>query len=76
MIKYLSFISALLFTCQAYSQTITIQKPARQVLERRVTVHGIVTTGAELGTIRYFQDETGGLAAYSASLVGNLNRWR
>lgn len=32
-----------------------------------VTVTGIVTHGDELGVIRYFQDETGGLAAYSST---------
>ncbi len=29
-----------------------------------VTVEGIVTNGAELGIIRYLQDDTGGIAAY------------
>ena len=31
-----------------------------------VTVRGVVTNGAELGTIRYFQDKTAGIAAYGA----------
>lgn len=34
-----------------------------------VTVSGIVTNGSELGVIRYFQDNTGGLAAYDAQLA-------
>jgi len=34
-----------------------------------VTVSGIVTNGPELGVIRYFQDNTGGLAAYDAQLA-------
>jgi phosphatidylserine/phosphatidylglycerophosphate/cardiolipin synthase-like enzyme len=38
-----------------------------------VTVSGIVTNGSELGVIRYFQDNTGGLAAYDTQLSG-LNR--
>lgn len=38
-----------------------------------VTVSGIVTSGSELGVIRYFQDNTAGLAAYDAQLAG-LNR--
>lgn len=37
-----------------------------------VTVKGIVTNGAELGIIRYFQDNTAGIAAYgSATSVAN-----
>jgi phosphatidylserine/phosphatidylglycerophosphate/cardiolipin synthase-like enzyme len=38
-----------------------------------VTVSGIVTNGDELGIIRYFQDNTAGLAAYDTQLSG-LNR--
>jgi phosphatidylserine/phosphatidylglycerophosphate/cardiolipin synthase-like enzyme/DNA/RNA endonuclease YhcR with UshA esterase domain len=38
-----------------------------------VTVSGIVTNGAELGVIRYLQDNTAGIAAYDAQLSG-LNR--
>jgi hypothetical protein len=33
-----------------------------------VTVRGIVINGSELGTIRYIQDGTGGIAAYSSTL--------
>ncbi|MEZ5069490.1 MAG: phospholipase D-like domain-containing protein [Bacteroidales bacterium] len=35
-----------------------------------VTVSGIVTNGDELGTIRYVQDATAGLAIYSSQLSG------
>ncbi|UOQ77538.1 hypothetical protein MUN84_02190 [Hymenobacter sp. 5516J-16] len=35
-----------------------------------VTVRGVVTNGTELGVIRYLQDGTGGLAAYSTSAAG------
>lgn len=38
-----------------------------------VTVTGIATNGSELGIIRYFQDETAGIAAYGSS-VGVVNR--
>ena len=38
-----------------------------------VTVSGIVTNGSELGVIRYFQDNTAGIAAYGTQLVG-INR--
>lgn len=47
---------------------ITIQEARQQGAGATVTVQGIVTNGSELGTIRYFQDETGGLAAYSYDL--------
>ncbi|GAB2786718.1 phosphatidylserine/phosphatidylglycerophosphate/cardiolipin synthase-like enzyme [Hymenobacter luteus] len=35
-----------------------------------VTVRGVVTNGPELGVIRYLQDGTAGLAAYSTSAAG------
>jgi phosphatidylserine/phosphatidylglycerophosphate/cardiolipin synthase-like enzyme len=38
-----------------------------------VTVTGIATNGSELGIIRYFQDETAGIAAYG-STMGSVNR--
>ncbi len=38
-----------------------------------ITVHGIVTNGPELGVIRYFQDATAGIAAYSSS-ISSLSR--
>ncbi|MFC1734090.1 phospholipase D-like domain-containing protein, partial [candidate division KSB1 bacterium] len=39
-----------------------------------VTVTGIVTNGAELGSIRYLQDATGGMAAYSYTMSQNVAR--
>lgn len=39
-----------------------------------ITVKGIVTNGDELGTIRYIQDATGGLAAYSSTLAAATTR--
>jgi len=38
-----------------------------------VTVTGIVTNGAELGSIRYIQDETAGIAIYPGFDWGNLD---
>ncbi|MCK4745453.1 MAG: hypothetical protein KAT15_00380, partial [Bacteroidales bacterium] len=38
-----------------------------------VTVTGIVTSGSELGLIRYMQDATGGIAVYSSEMEG-VNR--
>ena len=33
-----------------------------------VTISGIITNGDELGTIRYMQDHTGGIAVYSSEM--------
>ncbi len=33
-----------------------------------VTIRGIITNGSEMGTIRYIQDGTGGMALYSSTL--------
>lgn len=49
----------------------TITNAQNTILEARgkgigtvVTVRGIVTNGAELGSIRYLQDNTAGISAY------------
>ena len=60
-----TFILALVFLGIAaitHAQN-TIQE-ARNMGKGRVTVKGIVTTNAELGPIRYLQDNTAGIAAY------------
>ncbi len=46
---------------------------ARGMIGQVVTVKGIVTNGSELGTIRYLQDNTAGIAAYG-SAINNVNR--
>ncbi len=46
---------------------------ARNRIGQQITVSGVVTNGNELGIIRYFQDETGGLAAYG-NPVENVKR--
>ena len=48
-------------------------KDIRNAEGQEVTVSGIVTNGSEFGIIRYFQDETGGLAAYGEQ-VSSLKR--
>ncbi len=48
---------------------------ARQIpLDSEVTISGIVTNGAELGTIRYIQDLTGGIGIYSTNFASSMNR--
>ncbi len=39
-----------------------------------VSTKGIVLNGSELGSIRYIQDATGGLAVFNASATANINR--
>jgi len=44
------------------------QAPAFNTSGATVTVRGVVTNGPELGVIRYLQDGTAGIAAYSPSM--------
>lgn len=50
--------------CNAQTIAAVRQMPVNSV----VTVSGIVTNGTELGTIRYLQDATGGIAIYGSNL--------
>ncbi|MFN8134978.1 MAG: phospholipase D-like domain-containing protein [Bacteroidales bacterium] len=47
---------------------------ARGMVGSVVTVKGIVTNGSELGAIRYLQDNTAGIAAYSGTMMNNVKR--
>ncbi len=51
----------------------TILEARAKALGTVVTVKGIVTHGAEWGPIRYFQDNTAGIAAYGA-MVNAVNK--
>jgi phosphatidylserine/phosphatidylglycerophosphate/cardiolipin synthase-like enzyme len=53
-----------LLSIQLFSQQ-SIEDARRIGLDETVTVSGIVTNGGELGIIRYIQDGTAGIAAYS-----------
>ena len=46
----------------------TISDARQMGIGQTVTVHGVVTNGSELGSIRYIQDATGALPAYGSSL--------
>lgn len=65
--KALIFLFVLALVKPAFSQT-DISVARQQAIGTKVTVRGIVTNGSELGTIRYLQDPTGGIAVYSSSL--------
>ena len=73
MTRLLLALSLLISFAQAHSQVITIAEARTKPNGSTVTVRGIVTNGDELGTIRYLQDGTGGLAAYSSSM-SNVQR--
>ncbi len=64
-------ICSLLFPAVALALQVQAQTPisaARSLpIGTSVTITGIVTNGSELGAIRYIQDATGGLPAYSSS---------
>lgn len=69
---YLIMAFAVMFVINANAQQ-TISDARAMGEGETVTVTGVVTNGSELGIIRYLQDETGGIAAYS-DLVTNLQR--
>lgn len=73
--KIKSFFLALfvLISMGASAQVISIKAARTLGVGATVTIRGIVTNGSELGSIRYLQDSTAGVAAYSSSLAG-LNR--
>ncbi|RLD36446.1 MAG: hypothetical protein DRI73_00695 [Bacteroidetes bacterium] len=52
----------------SFPQLITIKEARTLGSGENITVTGIVTSGPELGAIRFFQDSTAGLAAYSYSM--------
>ena len=65
------FLSLFAFIALGFSAEVQAQSSiaaARTQATGTVTVRGIVTNGAELGPIRYLQDNVAGIAAYSPSL--------
>ncbi len=58
----------MVFTMGLKAQTITIDAARTLGAGATVTVKGLVTNGDEIGGIRYFQDGTAGIAAYSTTL--------
>ena len=65
----LSIFCLLILGVQGFSQA-TIAAARAMPLGSTITVRGIVTNGPELGIIRYFQDATAGIAAYSSTITG------
>ncbi|MEO1715312.1 MAG: hypothetical protein AAFU60_18445, partial [Bacteroidota bacterium] len=67
---FLILISMMLINLSAVAQ-ISIEEARNTSLGTEVTIQGIVTSGDELGIIRYLQDETAGIAAYPGN--GSVN---
>jgi DNA/RNA endonuclease YhcR with UshA esterase domain len=72
MKKILSLVGLTALALTAKVQAQSNIAAARAQATGVVTVRGIVTNGAELGVIRYLQDNTGGIAAYSTTLLNNV----
>jgi len=68
MKKSITLILAFLSIAAITSAQSTILEARNMTVGTVVTVKGIVTNGAEWGPIRYFQDNTAGIAAYGASV--------
>lgn len=58
-----------LLTADLFAQT-TISEARSKSVGSTVTVSGIVTNGSELGTIKYMQDGSAGIAVYDSKLSG------
>jgi phosphatidylserine/phosphatidylglycerophosphate/cardiolipin synthase-like enzyme len=75
MKKHLFVVLSLLFSLAAQAQVITIAASRLRDTGTVITVSGTITNGAELGAIRYFQDKTGGMAAFgSAGILDTIKR--
>ncbi|MGI8892486.1 MAG: phospholipase D-like domain-containing protein [Bacteroidia bacterium] len=67
--KKIILLSALIFSVHFFvSAQIAISSARNLPLGSTVGVSGVVTNGAELGTIRFIQDGTAGIAIFSSSL--------
>lgn len=66
--KRVLFLTLTLFSGLYVHSQATIADARAMGLGQTVTVSGVVTNGSELGNIRYLQDATGGIAAFSSSI--------
>ena len=63
---------AALFSAHVISAQITIAAARAQGPGATVTVRGLVTNGAEFGNVRYLQDNTAGIALFSATAAPSI----
>ena len=68
-ILFLILFASIGFGTEVLAQS-SIATARGQAVNSTVTVRGIVTNGAELGPIRYLQDNVAGIAAYSSTMMG------
>lgn len=71
--KKILIIAALIANGVAFGQANILDARSYSV-GSTVTVSGVVTNGSELGSIRYMQDGTGGIAAYG-SAINSVQRY-
>ncbi len=69
----LLFASLLIAPKKAVAQT-DINNARSFSIGSTVTITGVITNGAELGTIRYLEDGTAGIAAYGSTLASSVTR--
>lgn len=74
MKRLLTFIVLAFLAISAYPQAVDIADARNESTGTTVTVSGIVTNGSELGTIRYMQDETAGIAIYNSDFAQDIAR--
>lgn len=72
MKKFLWLFAFAAFGISTQVQAQSTIAAARTQATGPVTVRGIVTNGAELGPIRYIQDNVAGIAAYSPTQMANV----
>jgi len=66
---FLFFLTALALPSLSHAQAVSVAAARASATGSAVTVRGIVTNGPEFGgSLRYVQDGTGGIAAYSSVL--------
>ncbi|MDX8338528.1 phospholipase D-like domain-containing protein [Draconibacterium sp. IB214405] len=71
--KISTLILFLFLSVELFAQT-SISEARQKAVGSTVTVSGVVSNGAELGTIRYIQDNTGGIGLYDYSALDNILR--
>jgi hypothetical protein len=68
MKKSILFLAGVFASMFVNAQSIDIDSARTLGAGNTVTITGIVTNGPELGSVRYIQDATGGIAAFGTSL--------
>ena len=68
MKRIFTFLSLAIFSGNVANAQSNISDARQMGIGQTVTVHGVVTNGSELGSIRYIQDATGAIPAYGSTL--------